>query len=53
MLRYLLNVSDADRQLTREQILGTTRQDFKTYADYLDAVREKGTVVVCPATSLP
>jgi len=48
MMRHILKVSDAERQERREQILSTGVQDFRKFADYLDAVRESGNVVaVC------
>lgn len=46
MTRYLLGYSDEDRQKAREQILGTTVEDFRELADVLDEVAKKGRVVV-------
>ena len=46
LMRYLLHESEADRQQTRDQILSTTAQDFKAFADILDAVKAQGRVVV-------
>lgn len=45
-VRHLLGVTDADRQLRREQVLGTTAADFRAFGDVLDAVRAEGRVVV-------
>lgn len=38
-MRHLLGVTDAERQLRREQILGTTNADFRAFADVLEAVK--------------
>ncbi|RME83228.1 MAG: peptidase M16 [Caldilineae bacterium] len=46
MQRHLLGVSDDFRQRVREQILSTTREDFRAFADVLDQVRSRGHVVV-------
>jgi Zn-dependent M16 (insulinase) family peptidase len=46
MVRYLTGYSDGARQEYREQILGTSREDFKAFADVLDEVKENGQVVV-------
>lgn len=46
MVRYLLGYSDEDRQLARDQILGTTEKDFRQLADVLEKVAETGRVVV-------
>jgi presequence protease len=46
MVRYLLGESDATRQQTRDQILSTTVQDFRRFADVLDEVKARGRVVV-------
>jgi Zn-dependent M16 (insulinase) family peptidase len=44
--RYLTHVTDADRQKIRDEVLGTTAADFRAFADVVDAVKEKGDVVV-------
>lgn len=46
MARYLLGETDAERQQIRDEVLGTTLADFRTFADVLDAVKTNGTVVV-------
>lgn len=46
MIRYLTNVSDAYRQSIRDQILGTSRADFKNLSDVLDRISTAGRVVV-------
>ena len=38
-MRHILKVSDEERQLRRDQVLGTSLKDFKQFADYLEAVR--------------
>lgn len=46
LMRYLLGESEADRQQTRDQILSTSAQDFRAFADVLEAVTAQGRVVV-------
>jgi Zn-dependent M16 (insulinase) family peptidase len=46
MLRYLAGSTNEARQRRRDEILGTTRADFKAFADVLEQVRDKGLVVV-------
>jgi Zn-dependent M16 (insulinase) family peptidase len=46
MARYLTGYDDEIRQQIRDQILSTTAQDFKTLADVLDKVSEKGVVAI-------
>lgn len=45
LTRHLLGETDANRQLTRDQVLGTTAADFRAFADVLDAVAAQGRVV--------
>lgn len=49
MLRYLLGITDEERQRTRDQILNTSQEDFRQFADALESVRQKGEVVVLAA----
>ena len=46
MVRYLLGISDEERQQYRDQVLGTTVNDFKAFSEILGRVNEAGTVVV-------
>ncbi|MBI3173868.1 MAG: insulinase family protein [Chloroflexi bacterium] len=46
MLRHLTNYTDEARQRTRDEVLGTTTQDFKQFAEVLQRVAEHGEVVV-------
>jgi len=46
MNRHLLGISDEERQRTRDQVLATTVDDFKAFADVLDAAAAQGDVVV-------
>jgi hypothetical protein len=46
MLRTLVGETDAERQLLRDQLLSTSIDDFKQFADVLDAVKLSGKVVV-------
>jgi len=45
MLRHLLKVSDEERQMRRDQILGTTAKDFKEFAEVLESVKTGGKIV--------
>ena len=49
MVRHLLGESDEFRQKIRDEVLGTTAQDFKNFAEVLQAVAEQGEVVVVGA----
>lgn len=44
-MRHILDVNDEERQIRRDQILGTSLKDFRDFADVLVAVKEKGQVV--------
>ena len=46
MIRYLLGISDEERQQYRDEVLATTAADFKAFADVLARFNEKGLVVV-------
>ena len=46
MVRHLTDITDEYRQGIRDQILSTTRQDFKRFADVLDKVSRQGRVIV-------
>ncbi|GFY89606.1 presequence protease 1 [Actinidia rufa] len=45
LLRYLLGVTEEERQKRREEILSTSLSDFKEFADAIDAIKDKGVVV--------
>lgn len=45
LLRYLLGVTEEERQRRREEILSTSLKDFKEFGDAIDAVKDKGVVV--------
>ncbi|KAA8536181.1 hypothetical protein F0562_028659 [Nyssa sinensis] len=45
LLRYLLGVTEEERQTRREEILSTSLKDFKEFAEVIDAVKDKGVVV--------
>jgi len=45
LMRHLLKITDAERQERREQILGTTVDDFKAFAETLEAVKANGQIV--------
>jgi hypothetical protein len=46
LTRYLRNVSEEERQRIREEVLGTTAEHIRAFADVLDYVRDHGTVMV-------
>ncbi|KAK7308213.1 hypothetical protein VNO77_41813 [Canavalia gladiata] len=50
MLRYLLGITEEERQKRREEILSTSLKDFKDFMEAMEAVKEKGVVVAvaCP-----
>lgn len=50
--RWLLGVTDEERQKRREQILGTTAADFKAFADALEAVKSGPKARVVAVTSV-
>eukprot|EP00884_Botryococcus_braunii_P006457 jgi/Botrbrau1/15812/Bobra.40_1s0001.1 len=45
-MRYILGVTDAERQQRREEILATSAKDFKEFAEALEAVRSDKARVV-------
>jgi hypothetical protein len=44
--RYLIGVSDAERQKLRDEVLSTSQADFKVFAEFLDLAKSAGKVVV-------
>lgn len=50
MVRYLINDTDETRQRMRDEILATTAQDFRAFADVLDYVKEQGIITVMGST---
>ncbi|KAL6546089.1 hypothetical protein OROGR_009963 [Orobanche gracilis] len=45
LLRYLLGVTEEERQIRREENLSTRLIDFREFADVIEAVKNKGVVV--------
>lgn len=45
LLRYLMGVTEEERQRRREEILSTSLIDFKEFAGAIEAVKDKGVVV--------
>eukprot|EP00899_Mesostigma_viride_P012227 jgi/Mesvir1/21004/Mv08062-RA.1 len=39
MMRYMLKVTEEERQRRRDEILGTSEKDFRSFADVLEVVR--------------
>lgn len=46
MIRYLLGRTDEERQAYRDEVLGTTVDDFRAFAEVLQKLNEEGHVVV-------
>lgn len=46
MTRYLLGVSDEERQRMRDEVLGTTAKDFNALGEVLAQMKERGSVAV-------
>jgi len=46
MIRYLIGVTDENRQKLRDEVLVTSLEHFTAFADILDAVKDDGVVVV-------
>lgn len=46
LIRHLTGVTDTVRQQIRNEVLETTAEDFVSFADHLEAVKEKGLVIV-------
>ena len=44
MLRYLNGTNDEDRQRMRDEVLSTTADDFRAFADVLEGVKDNGLV---------
>jgi len=55
MMRYFVGDTEEDRQRIREEVLSTTVQDFRNFAEALQNVQRHGAVVVMgsPAASPP
>lgn len=45
LMRYLLGITEEERQQRREEILSTSLADLKEFADAIDAIKTKGVVV--------
>ncbi|XP_024028914.1 presequence protease 2, chloroplastic/mitochondrial isoform X2 [Morus notabilis] len=45
LLRYLLGVTDEERQRRREEILSTSLKDFKEFAEAIESVKDRGVAV--------
>ncbi|XWS68012.1 hypothetical protein CRYUN_Cryun04dG0053700 [Craigia yunnanensis] len=45
LVRYLLGITEEERQRRREEILSTSLKNFKEFADAIDAVKDKGVAV--------
>ncbi|XP_022746449.1 presequence protease 2, chloroplastic/mitochondrial-like [Durio zibethinus] len=45
LVRYLLGITEEERQRRREEILSTSLKDFKEFGDAIDAVKDKGVAV--------
>ncbi|KAJ6385758.1 hypothetical protein OIU77_028850 [Salix suchowensis] len=45
LLRYLLGITEEERQKRREEILSTSLKDFKEFGEVIEAVKDKGVTV--------
>ncbi|KAG8072488.1 hypothetical protein GUJ93_ZPchr0006g43322 [Zizania palustris] len=45
LMRYLLGITEEERQQRREEILSTSLKDFKEFADVVETVKDNGVVV--------
>ncbi|KAG2661757.1 hypothetical protein PVAP13_1KG110200 [Panicum virgatum] len=45
LMRYLLGITDEERQQRREEILSTSLKDFKEFADAVESIKDNGVVV--------
>ncbi|XVF01236.1 hypothetical protein REPUB_Repub04eG0070600 [Reevesia pubescens] len=45
LVRYLLGITEEERQRRREEILSTSLKDFKEFGNAIDAVKDKGVAV--------
>ncbi|KAG0573933.1 hypothetical protein KC19_VG222600 [Ceratodon purpureus] len=45
MMRYIMGISDEQRQRRRDEILSTSVKDFHIFADALESVKDKGVIV--------
>jgi len=46
MSQYLARITNEERQQIRDEVLGTTRDDFKNFANVLEAFKTKGIVKI-------
>jgi presequence protease len=46
MSQQLARITDEDRQQVRDEVLGTTKQDFRNFADVLEAFKTDGIVKI-------
>lgn len=46
MIRFLTGITDDKRKKSREEIFATTAEDFRAFADFLDAFKEKAVIKV-------
>lgn len=44
-MRYLLGITEEERQQRREEILATSVKDFKEFADAVETINDSGVVV--------
>ena len=49
LTRYLIDQTEANRQQLRDELFATTAADFRTFADVMDVVRDRGRIVVMGA----
>merc|ERR1719331_3181873 len=50
LMRHMLGITDEERQRRRDEILATTEEDFRAFAEFLETVREPAGRVVAVAS---
>jgi len=49
LTRYLVGLTEVERQKLRDELFATTATDFRNFADVMDGVRDRGRIVVMGA----
>jgi hypothetical protein len=49
LMRYLVGQTEVERQTLRDELFATTAKDFRNFADVMDAVRDRGQIVIMGA----
>ena len=49
LMRYLVGQTEVERQTLRDELFATTAKDFRNFAEVMDAVRDRGQIVIMGA----